>query len=112
MKPFRIPMAIRYLINIVLFAAFLFIGKSLIDGGAISTYYAKVITLIGINIILAVSLNVATGCLPVAKTMAFCNLTTVISMFAGVIFLHEPFNMASLFASVLIILGIWGVQRA
>ena len=64
------------------------------------------------SIVAFMALNVATGCLPVAKTMAFCNLTTVISLFAGVIFLHEPFNMLSLFASVLIILGIWGVQRA
>ena len=63
------------------------------------------------SIIAFMALNVATGCLPVAKTMSFCNLTTVISLFAGVIFLHEPFNMVSLLASLLIILGIWGVQR-
>lgn len=63
------------------------------------------------SIIAFMALNVAAGCLPLAKSMAFCNMTTVISLFAGVIFLHEPFNMVSLFASVLIILGIWGVQR-
>lgn len=63
------------------------------------------------SIIAFMALNVSAGCLPVAKTMAFCNMTTVISLFAGVIFLHEPFNMISLFASLLIILGIWGVQR-
>ena len=63
------------------------------------------------SIIAFMALNVATGCLPVAKTMSFCNLTTVISLFAGVIFLHEPFSMVSLYASLLIILGIWGVQR-
>lgn len=63
------------------------------------------------SIVAFMALNVASGYLPVAKTMAFCNLTTVISLFAGVIFLHEPFNAISLLASVLIILGIWGVQR-
>ena len=63
------------------------------------------------SIIAFLALNVATGCLPVAKTMSFCNLTTVISLFAGVIFLNEPFNAISLLASLLIILGIWGVQR-
>jgi len=63
------------------------------------------------SIVAFMALNVASGCLPVAKTMSFCNMTTVISLFAGVIFLHEPFNAISLFASVLIILGIWGVQR-
>jgi drug/metabolite transporter (DMT)-like permease len=63
------------------------------------------------SIVAFMALNVASGYLPVAKTMAFCNLTTVISLFAGVIFLKEPFNAVSLLASVLIILGIWGVQR-
>ena len=63
------------------------------------------------SVIAFMALNVASGCLPVAKSMAFCNMTTVISLFAGVIFLHEPFNLVSLFASVLIILGIWGVQQ-
>ncbi|MEA4896540.1 MAG: branched-chain amino acid ABC transporter permease [Oscillospiraceae bacterium] len=54
-------MPLRYLINIVLFAAFLFIMNTLITGGTISNYYSGVISSIGISIILAVSLNVATG---------------------------------------------------
>ena len=56
-----IPMPLRYLINIVLFAAFLYIGNTLISGGTISKYYSGVISSIGISIILAVSLNIATG---------------------------------------------------
>lgn len=56
-------------------------------------------------------LNYASGYLPVAQTTVFCNLTTVISVFAGVVFLREPFNIVSLAASAVIILGIWGVQR-
>ena len=56
-----IPMPLRYAINAVLFALFLLIGTLLIKGGAISGYASKVIVLIGINIILTVSLNVATG---------------------------------------------------
>jgi len=54
-------MPLRYLINIVLFAAFLYIGSTLISGGTISKYYSGVISSIGISIILAVSLNIATG---------------------------------------------------
>lgn len=57
-------------------------------------------------------LNYANSYLPVARTTAFCNLTMVISLFAGVVFLHEPFSAVSLLASGMIILGIWGVQRA
>lgn len=56
-----IPMPLRYLINFVLFAAFLYVMNSLITGGTISKYNAGVISSIGISIILAVSLNVATG---------------------------------------------------
>ena len=57
-------------------------------------------------------LNFANGELPVGKVTAFCNLTTVISVFAGVIFLGEPFTALSLAASAVIILGVWGVQKA
>ena len=57
-------------------------------------------------------LNYANNYLPVAKTTAFCNLTTVISLFAGVVFLGEPFGWASVAASVMIVLGVWGVQKA
>lgn len=64
------------------------------------------------SIVAFMALNYAYGYLTVAKSMAFCNMTTVISLFAGVIFLGEPFSFLSLAASVLIILGIWGVQRA
>lgn len=57
-------------------------------------------------------LNFANGELPVGKVTAFCNLTTVISVFAGVIFLGEPFTALSLAASAVIIVGVWGVQKA
>ncbi len=57
------------------------------------------------------ALNFANSVLPVARVTSFCNLTTVISLFAGVIFLHEPFGWVSLLSSVIIIIGVWGVQR-
>ena len=57
-------------------------------------------------------LNYANTELPVAKVAIFANLTTVISLFAGVIFLGEPFGWISFLASLVIIGGIWGVQRA
>ncbi len=54
-------MPVRYLINALLFVAFLIVGLSLIQSGVITKYYTKVLMLIGINIILTVSLNIATG---------------------------------------------------
>ena len=56
-----LPMLLRYAINLVIFAVFLFGVNALITGGSVPNYYTKVIVLCGINIILAVSLNVATG---------------------------------------------------
>ena len=57
----KIPTWLRYLINLGLFAAFLAIMSALISGRVIGNYHTKVLMLIGINIILAVSLNMATG---------------------------------------------------
>lgn len=56
-----LPMPARYLINTILIAL-LVVGIQLLGStGALSGYYVKVLILVGINIILAVSLNVATG---------------------------------------------------
>lgn len=60
-KQKTIPMKLRYLINTVLIALFLFGSTAYVNGGAVTNYYTKILMLIGINIILAVSLNVATG---------------------------------------------------
>lgn len=56
-----IPMPARYAINLVLVAIFLFGGNALIDSGAITRYQSGVLELVGIYIIMAVSLNIATG---------------------------------------------------
>lgn len=63
------------------------------------------------SIVAFLMLNYANTVLPVAQATVFCNLTTVISLLAGVIFLGEPFGWVSAIASVVIVAGIWGVQR-
>lgn len=76
-------------------------------------YMASMVYLSVFSSILAFLLiNFASNTLPVAKTTAFCNLTTAISMFAGVAFLGEPFGVLSLVASVMIIAGVWKVQTS
>lgn len=72
----------------------------------VSMLYLSVLS----SIVAFLFINFASNTLPVAKTTAFCNLTTALSMFAGVVFLHEPFGAMSLVASVMIILGVWKVQ--
>ena len=50
--------------------------------------------------------------LTVAKLSAFANLTTAVSVFAGVVFLHEPFSFLGFIFCVMILVGIYGVQKS
>ena len=50
--------------------------------------------------------------MPVAKETVFANLTTAVSVFAGVVFMREPFSWLGLVCCVLILAGIYGVQKA
>lgn len=47
----------------------------------------------------------------VARETVFSNLTTAVSVFAGVIFLHEPFTWFGALCCLVIFVGIYGVQR-
>ena len=55
--------------------------------------------------------NYAVSNAPVANVVSFCNLTTVISVAAGVVFFDEPFSALSAAAIVAVLVGIWGVQK-
>ena len=57
------------------------------------------------------ALNRALEVLPVARTAALINFSTVVSVLAGVLLLREPFGWVSAAASAAILVGIWGVQR-
>lgn len=57
------------------------------------------------------ALNRALEVLPVARTAALINFSTVVSVLAGVLILREPFGWVSAVASAAILVGIWGVQR-
>ena len=63
------------------------------------------------SILAFLMLNYAATVLPVSKSTAFCNITTVLSVFAGVIFLGESITPVSLIAAGIIILGVFGVQK-
>lgn len=77
-----------------------------------SSFVAAILYLAGFSSVVAfLMLNYANTELPVAQATVFCNLTTVISLLAGVIFLGEPFGWVQLVASAVIVIGIWGVQR-
>lgn len=63
------------------------------------------------SIVAYLLINYASSILPVGKISAFCNLTTVLSVFAGVVFLGESINAVSLVAAAVIIVGVFFVQR-
>ena len=50
--------------------------------------------------------------LTVAKLSAFANLTTAVSVFAGAVFLHEPFSFLGFIFCIMILVGIYGVQKS
>ena len=56
-------------------------------------------------------INYANTYLPVTRTSIFSNVITVVSVFAGVMFLHEAFSPLSFCAAAMILIGVWGVQR-
>ena len=61
MKTKRIPMPVRYGINLALTVALWAILYALISARVITNYWSGILVTAGINVILAVSLNVATG---------------------------------------------------
>lgn len=60
-KKLQIPTLFRYIINIVLIAAFLALGNAIMSGGFLGRAQSSIIIQVGFYIILAVSLNLATG---------------------------------------------------
>lgn len=55
--------------------------------------------------------NYANSHLPLARSTIFANVTTVVSVVAGVVFLDESLNFISIVAAVMIVGGVWAVQR-
>ncbi len=90
--------------------------------GSVSDYFAPFRTVSYTVSILFLSLvcsalcfflsNYALSRLSVARETVFSNLTTAVSVFAGTVFLHEPFTALGLLFCAMILVGIYGVQRA
>ncbi len=55
--------------------------------------------------------NYAVSHAPMANVIIFQNLTTVISVAAGIFILGEDLSTVSLAAMVIVLIGIWGVQK-
>jgi len=55
--------------------------------------------------------NYSLSYLSVARTTVFLNLTTVVSILAGVVFLHEPFTWVQTICVGVMFVGLYGVNR-
>ena len=54
--------------------------------------------------------NYSLAKLPVARSAIFGNVSTVVSILAGVIVMHDTFTPVTLLAAVLILTGVWGAN--
>lgn len=82
-----------------------------VDGFLFPSYTTAILYLgVASSVVAFLLLNFANTYLPVTKTTVFSNVTTVVSVFAGVLFLHEPFSLKALLSTVMIITGVLGVQ--
>ncbi len=55
--------------------------------------------------------NYSIGKLPVARAMIFGNISTIVSVAAGVLFMGDQFGITQGVAFLLILAGVWGVNR-
>lgn len=56
-------------------------------------------------------MNFASNHLTAARFSAFTNLTTIVTVMAGVLILHEPFLPIIVPTTIMILVGVWGVQK-
>lgn len=73
----------------------------------ISVFYLSILS----SIAAFLMMNYSTTYLSVARTTSFSNIITVVSVFAGIVFLHEGADIVSIISSIMIIVGVWGVQK-
>lgn len=82
--------------------------KPLTSGGFwMSILYLACVSSVGAFLLLNKALDV----LDVTRSLVFANVTTVISVLAGVLLLHEQFTPIQAVGIVMVILGVYGVNR-
>jgi drug/metabolite transporter (DMT)-like permease len=100
---FNAASIIQHIINGSLGSYFAPLTKANFD---ISIFYLGILS----SIIAFFLLNFALSKIEASKTTVFTNLTTIVSILAGVIFLHERFHYYHLIGSMLILVGVWGTN--
>ena len=99
-----------------------FTAAALVEcGGDLRTYtrplsqpgFVAVILLLSVfcSIVANMLVNYGAGRISVTKMSAIGNINTVVSSFAGVVFLKEPFTWVMLLGSVLVLVGVRQVTK-
>lgn len=74
-------------------------------------FWISIVYLSGVSSVGAfMLLNKALDVLEVARSLVFANITTVISVLAGVFFLKEQFSAIQAIGIVMVIVGVYGVN--
>lgn len=82
--------------------------KPLTDGTFISSIlYLGILS----SVVAYFMINYSLSKLPAARTSVFSNISTIVSIIAGVVFLNESFEIYHIVGSALILLGVWGTNR-
>lgn len=55
--------------------------------------------------------NYSLARLPVTRSTIFGSFSTVVSVASGIVIMHDPFTAVSAIAFVIIMIGVWGVNR-
>ena len=66
---------------------------------------------IGSCVIAFLCMTYAAANLPIAVSASTANFNTVITIFVGVLILHEKFRVVDIIGTVLILLGVYGMSR-
>lgn len=78
-----------------------------------STTFISSILYLGIlsSIVAYFLINYSLSKLEASKTSVFSNISTIVSIAAGIIFLNESFEVYHIIGSALILIGVWGTNR-
>lgn len=55
--------------------------------------------------------NYANTYLPMVQSTAFSNITTIVSVMAGIFILKEPYSWVTIVAALVIMTSVWGIQK-
>ncbi|MBR2902624.1 MAG: DMT family transporter [Clostridia bacterium] len=77
-----------------------------------SSYIVDLLYLGGLSSVVGFfGVNYANTYLPVVQATAFSNITTIVSVMAGIFILREPFTWVTIPAALVIMTSVWGIQK-